>query len=377
VTAILAGLAAAIAVSSLAAFSSYDLNRSWRPWTRPDQLLLSGGPQQGQHAAALAGQFSTLASAPIAGELYSSDGLSRDLSVEITEAGDAPVLDPEDGCPDCWRGYWPSVGTPEFLVALGVPPEAATVPPDSMLLLTDEPFEARTATLAVREVVRQDITPDGDLFDVWHYTHTETLPARAIEVGASAGEVRRFPNAFIAPETAARLGFAPSHANNGYVIRLDRPVTEEDLALAVTLVGSSGYVEAAFPPRDPNAMTRLLAALVSVVLALTITAIAVALGESEARADQRTLLAVGADPRLRRRIVAARAGVIALLAALLAVPAGLLPVWGLLASRNEPLFFPLPEVLAIVVALPLAAMAGALLLSRPIPAWSAFRDVAP
>ncbi len=87
-------------------------------------------------------------------------------------------------------------------------------------------------------------------------------------------------------------------------------------------------------------------------------------------------MAIGADPRLRRKVVAARAGVIASLAALLAVPAGLLPVWGLLASRGEPLFFPLPEVLGIVVALPLTAIAGALLLSRPIPPWSALRDVA-
>jgi len=107
-----------------------------------------------------------------------------------------------------------------------------------------------------------------------------------------------------------------------------------------------------------------------------VAAVAVALGEAEARADQRTLLAVGADPRIRRRIAAARAGVLALLAGVLAVPAGLLPAWGLLSSRETPLVIPIPELAVALVLLPAAAVAGALLLSRPIPAWSAFRDVA-
>jgi putative ABC transport system permease protein len=141
------------------------------------------------------------------------------------------------------------------------------------------------------------------------------------------------------------------------------------------VLGQSGHVEAALPPTDPNALAGLIAVLVAVLVALTITAIAVALGETEARADQRTLLAIGADPRLRRRIVAARAGVIALLAAVLAVPAGLLPAWGLYAGRGQPLVIPLPEIVVVLVALPLVAIAGALLLSRPMPVWSAFRDI--
>jgi putative ABC transport system permease protein len=86
------------------------------------------------------------------------------------------------------------------------------------------------------------------------------------------------------------------------------------------------------------------------------------------------LLALGADPPLRRRIAAARAGVVAILAGLLAVPAGLLPVWGLLASRGSPLVLPWPEVAAALVVLPLLAMAATFVLSRPIPPWSAFRD---
>jgi putative ABC transport system permease protein len=105
-----------------------------------------------------------------------------------------------------------------------------------------------------------------------------------------------------------------------------------------------------------------------------VTGIAVALGEAESRPEQRTLLAIGADRRVRRRIAAARAGVIALLGGSLAIPAGLLPVWGLLASRGAPLVVPVPEILAALAILPLLAIAGTWLLSRPIPDWSAFRE---
>jgi putative ABC transport system permease protein len=376
VTATLAGLAAAIAIASLATYSSSSFYRGWTPSFRQDQLLLTARPYElPRLAEAVSKELRAVAFAPIPDVAYSLDGSERYLRVLITQQGDAPALDPVDGCPDC-LGFEVSVGSPELLTAIGVPAELSVVPPDSVLLLLEEPFDARIATLAIFEPTGEVETPDGEFMNTFGYTHSEPVNARAVAVGAAAGQVRRFPSAYVAPETAARLGFGLSAFNSGYVIRLDRPVTEADVALAAGMAGEAGHVEAAFPPTDPNAMTRLLAVLLSVILALTVTAIAVALGEGEARADQRTLLAIGADPGLRRWIVAARAGVLAVLAALLAVPAGLLPVWGLLASRDEPLTVPLPELALMVGVMPIVAIAGALLLSRPIPQWSAFRDVA-
>lgn len=362
-TAILAGLAVAIGISAMAASSSSAFYRGWQPSMRADQLLVTGRPHELGHVVAQVElQLGAVASAEVPRALEPVDGSERYLYAFVTPEGDAPVLNAEEGCPDC-RGFDLHVATPGLLVAIGVPTELSVVAPDTVLLLVDEPFEARSATLVVSG-------PTG-------YEHSGTVPARAVAVGASAGEVRRLPNAFIAPEAAARLGFSSAGSNYGYVIRLDRPVTEVDVAAAAAIVGPSGHVEAALPPTDPNAAAGLIAVLVGVLLALTITAIAVALGETEARADQRTLLAIGADPRLRRWIVAARAGVIALLAASLAVPAGLLPAWGLYAGRGQPLVVPVPEIVAVLVALPLVAIAGGLLLSRPIPQWSAFRDVGP
>ena len=68
---------------------------------------------------------------------------------------------------------------------------------------------------------------------------------------------------------------------------------------------------------------------------------------------------------------------LALLAGLLAVPAGLLPIWGIFVSRGSPLAVPALEIVGAVVALPLLAIVSSLLLSRPIPDWNAFRNVRP
>jgi putative ABC transport system permease protein len=374
ITAILAGLAAAIAISTTVASTPSLFGGG--PWMRPDQLIVSGqeatssGPQVADRLSAIAA-----AEVPLPG-FVSIDGSGATLEARITEDGEAPHLDPNSSCNDCRRFDWLSVATPALLAALGVPPDATELAPDTVLLLVDGPFNAHAATIAVSQWEEQWMSADDSTF-VQRYTHVETLPALAIDVGAAANG--RFATMFIAPETAARLGFRAYDQEpvNDFVIRLGRPVTEVDLEIAASLLADTRFTfaDASLPRTNPADLARLIITVLSVVLALTVTAIAVALGESESRADQRALLAVGADPSLRRRIVAARAGVTALLAALLAIPAGLLPVWGLLASRDQPVVMPLPELLVIVVLLPLVAIAGSLLFSRPIPAWSAFREV--
>jgi len=157
---------------------------------------------------------------------------------------------------------------------------------------------------------------------------------------------------------------------------LPRPVVDADVATAATIASQQPETraDASIAPTRPDETFRLLLVFLSLLFALTVTGIAVALGEAESRPDQRTLLAIGADPGIRRRISAARAGVLALMAGLLAVPAGLLPAWGLLASRGSPLVVPYTEVFAAVIVLPVAAILGALLLTRRIPEWSALRQ---
>ena len=153
--------------------------------------------------------------------------------------------------------------------------------------------------------------------------------------------------AIMSPETAASLGLVIDEHSAQYIMRLGHSVTAADLARAAALVAQvdpGGYVRGPLPPADPMLSFRLLMLAASLLAALTVTGIAVALGETEARPDQRTLLALGAPRGLRRRVTASRGLVIAVLAGLLAIPAGLLPVWGVLMRLGWPLVVPVPEV---------------------------------
>ena len=208
-------------------------------------------------------------------------------------------------------------------------------------------------------------------------TGLATSGARVFQSRIRNLEAGDLPGAVLSVETATRLGVSAGSSDR-YVIRLGHPVTDADLARAATI--AAGYpdtmADASRGPSRPGEAFRMAMLVASLLFALSVTGLAVALGEAESRPEQRTLLALGAEPRLRRRIAAARAGVIAVLAGALAVPAGLLPIWGVLASRHAPLVVPLPEVVAALAVLPLLAMAGTLLFSRPIPDWSAFRNAA-
>ncbi|MFN8520697.1 MAG: hypothetical protein U0667_15180 [Chloroflexota bacterium] len=184
-------------------------------------------------------------------------------------------------------------------------------------------------------------------------------------------------SAIMPTAVAASLGLELDPAQQQFLVRLDHDVTPADVerAAAVAVAADpNAYVSSPLPPPDPTLAFRVLLLGAAILAALTVTGIAVALGETEARPDQRTLLALGAARGLRRRITASRALVVAALAGVLAVPAGLLPVWGVLTSLDWPIVVPIPEVLGALVVLPLAAVAGGLLLGRPLPEWAARRD---
>lgn len=78
-----------------------------------------------------------------------------------------------------------------------------------------------------------------------------------------------------------------------------------------------------------TATIQTVALVATAVLSLLIVAFGPGLIGAETRDDDAVLSAVGASPNTRRSLTAARAGTLTLLGAVLAVPAGLIPVWGL------------------------------------------------
>jgi putative ABC transport system permease protein len=283
--------------------------------------------------------------------------------VVYTADGSLPELEPDAyECAGCLLADRLVVGDQELLRALGAEAAIGALEAGRAVILSDR-------TLPLREALFQAADEQGQ-------TRTVTIPVSAVDVDIDP-TLGVLPSVVIPPLLAADLGLAPTPFATTYVMRLDRGVTEIDVARAGLMVGDSPgtWADAALGPPRPEQAPRLAITTISFLLALGVAAIAVALGESEARADQRILLAVGADPRVRRRIAAARAGVLGLLAGLLAVPAGLIPAWGLLASRDVELVVPIAEIAVTVAALPLATVLSALLLARPIPAWVAFRSM--
>ncbi|QAY64647.1 hypothetical protein ET495_17200 [Xylanimonas allomyrinae] len=123
----------------------------------------------------------------------------------------------------------------------------------------------------------------------------------------------------------------------------------------------------------PDWLTTLLIVGAGALLALAAAWIAAALAATESRPDLATLAAVGATPRTRKRVVAAQAGTVAGIGAMLGVLSGYpLGAAFVLYERYRwatprltwALTFPWEMLLTLVVGLPLLAVAAAWLATR-------------
>ena len=350
ITAILASFAATVALSAYSASLEARNAATWQPYMLSDQIYLQGNV--GEAGPEVAKQLGAIAAAPFPG-IPAKEG----QWLIVTTGSGAARQDFGNI----------TIGDAELLKVLHAETETTALQAGSVVLFTAEPLDARTAKLALTD-------PQGTITD------SIVLPATNVVTGLAEG-MGNLPQAVISADTARQFGLEVpgSESSTRYLIRLGHDVTDADLTKAGEIAGSypDTFADAALPPKLAGEGFRWVMIAASLLLALSVTGVAVALGEAESRPEQRTLLALGAQPGLRRWVAAARAGSIALLAGILAVPAGLLPVWGLFASRNSPLVLPVPEVLAALIVLPALAILGTLLLSRPIPSWSAFRDLAP
>lgn len=356
VTALLAATAATIALAAYQASVEASSLAHFQPPFLPDQIFLQGpGFEQ-------AGPEAVRALGATAGAVIPGAG-SDARYVWVAPTG------PNDGTPLVAQNL--TVGDAELLRALGAGAAVADLEAGKAIALTLQAATFTSVTLHIES------TTDGSTIA------TPEVPATVVVIGVTGGAAsgatflapgEDLPGAVISAATASRLGIPVGHSAR-FILRLGHAVTDGDISTVAAIAGKypDTYAFTARPPDVAGGGFRFVIIGGSLLFALTVTGIAVALGEAESRPEQQTLLAVGADPRLRRRITAARAGIIALLGGLLAVPAGLLPVWGLLITRHSPLVVPGLEVVAVVALLPVLAIAATWLLSRPIPDWSAFR----
>jgi hypothetical protein len=281
------------------------------------------------------------------------DGQRGSLQVAL----DRTVTSAPDDTGSIWVASDLVIGDVAMLAALGGDAAAAAFMDGAVVVFA--PPDTQVPAAPMLELLDAGYEPTG-----------QTYPIPVVIVPTDPQDPRRLGLAqgVIPAATAAALGMALDPTPSGYIVRLDHAVRQADLDTAAALMPTDGTTNVTAPIRPPDGSLgiRMLMLGAALLVALSVTAVAVALGESEARPDLRTLLTLGADRRLRRRVTAARGAVLALLAGLLAVPAGLLPVWGVLLNSPLPIVVPVPEVIGAIIVLPLMAIVGGLLLGRPL-----------
>lgn len=150
-----------------------------------------------------------------------------------------------------------------------------------------------------------------------------------------------------------------------WLVALDGMVTAEQHQQAKRLADTFGRrVVVETGPRQVDAgAIQTIAVVTTGILSLIIVGIGLALIATETRRDEEVLSTVGATPRIRRDLAAARAGVLSLIGGTLAVPAGMRPIWGLFTSANNStsigLTVPWVSVMAVVLVIPAVASFGA------------------
>jgi len=208
---------------------------------------------------------------------------------------------------------------------------------------------------------------DGEVTLVIDDTKWVSVPAYALTTGTPGVAIA------ISPAALTHLGLtAHTHA---VVVQTSSPPTVDDvegLRLALADVSPSIQVRVESEPSRSSNPIQLVLALVAAAIALGAAGIATGLAAADSQPDLATLAAVGANPALRRKLSLSQAGLIAGLGAVLGTITGLGTAAALVVASNQlsPSFdAPVPFVIpwtsiAIVIAAPLLAMAGAGLLTR-------------
>ena len=368
VTAVLASFAATVALGTWTVSRDAANAAEWRPYLYPTQLVIRGS------GAASAGQ-----------EFATSDGVVRSVAIakltmaepsyfwiEVPGGGHVVNLTDQGG----GEVFVPMqiqdvvIGTPELLAINHAESAAAALAGGKVVILTDQPQLARMGLPLTTDAVEIVIQTDPEASEP---DRRVRLAAQVVVTEITSGVLGQ---ALVPASVAESLALVPWPGVE-FVVEFDRPVTDADVAAAAAVAEQypDTFADASIGPQRPDQTFRLVLIALALLFAVSVTGVAIALGEAESRPEQRSLLALGADPRLRRRIAASRAAVVALLAGVLAVPAGLLPIWGLLLSRDAVFVVPTLEITAAVAALPVLAVLSAWLLSRPIPDWAAFRGI--
>jgi putative ABC transport system permease protein len=279
------------------------------------------------------------------------------LTVVSDRARMAPQSTPGYGGPPAFPSQEVAVGGAELIRAV----TGMDAPPSALAVLRDGgavvfyPSLASAGVLTIGDKARLPAT----LVPAPEY-YTDLPGAVVSDQTATMHGLRTGPGGVIIDTTRTPTAAEIAAANSSVLatqLEADPPVAKP----AEVTVGATPSVNT----RDYGAMFLILA-VVSSMVTLAASAVAVGLATSEMRDDLSTLAAVGADPPLRRRIAAAQAGLLVGIGTLLGVLGGIAPAAGMVSFRPD-LDWHIPWLpLAITVLItPGLAVTATALLTRP------------
>ena len=214
----------------------------------------------------------------------------------------------------------------------------------------------------------------------------ETRRVAAVSAGASRYASLGLGGliAIVSPDTAASLGLRPSEHRHlpdaQWVVRAAAPLDDDDLSRArAAAARHPGAVVISERDLGSDASpVRLVVTVAAGILALAVVGVVVALVGAESRRDHAILVAVGASPSTRRKVVGINAWLLATLGGALAVTAGFLPVVVIQLAREaaRPVVVPWATMAVALVVVPLVAAVGAAAVSRQPRAVQMLRPLA-
>ena len=268
-------------------------------------------------------------------------------------------------------------GHPEGLMlsSYGGSVEGAALVGDSALDLLELPPADRAAAAAGLKatgvVALVDTPSQGPVTFTLQDQEGKTRSTRTFPSYRLVSRLKPTP-AIVSEAVAAQLGTV---GDSGLLYRTDLSTSQVDrLNEELSALGTGfAQVERGWTGSSDQRLAMLVLGGTAAVLVLAGTLSAALLALSDARPDFGTLMAVGAPPRVRRRVAAGYAAVIGLLGSLLGTLAGVAPGIAVsypLTRSNEPQFashyldIPWTLVIGLSVVVPLTAAVGAALLTR-------------
>jgi putative ABC transport system permease protein len=199
---------------------------------------------------------------------------------------------------------------------------------------------------------------------------TFTVPAIEVLTGAVPTDVLVGPAFLARPDVASSLAVGRIDTSVYTVPSVpdaaDRPSFQDRVQLELYRGEVAGGLWQGQTVTDPQLITLLIAGFGTALMALLAGLMVTALSLADGKADVATLAAVGAPPRVRRRMAAASAGYVSLIGCIAGAASGGLAGWVLIPLLNGATTWRTPWAMVLVVAVgvPLLTAAVAWLTTR-------------